>query len=216
MHNFTTRIFSCVGFIVYDRFTFVDILETARFFDSRAERWDEMPHDPVLVNRILDKALSPNARKVLDVACGTGVLFPFFLERGITDITAVDVSEGMINVARRKSGESDAIKLICADAAAYPFEGKFDSIIIYNAFPHFSDPEALVSNLVPHLEKGGLLSIAHSAGREELNAFHKEHASPISFPLPPAEDVALLLGKHLTVRHVISEEHLYLVSAGIQ
>lgn len=213
MHNFTISFFSCVDFIVYDRFTFVDIRETARFFDSRAERWDEMPHDPVLVNRILDKALPSGTRKVLDVACGTGVLFPFFHERGITDITAVDVSQGMINVARRKSGDCGSLKLICADAATYPFEGRYDSIIIYNAFPHFPDPETLISNLVLRLEKGGLLSIAHSAGREELNAFHKEHASPISFPLPPAEEVASLLEKHLTVRHVISEEHLYQVVA---
>ena len=213
MHNFTTRFFSCVGFVIYVRFTSVDIRETARFFDSKAERWDDIPHDPVLINRILDKALSHGARKVLDVACGTGVLFPFFLERGITDITAVDVSRGMINVARRKFEKINGIRLICADAATYPFGEKYDSIIIYNAFPHFSDPDALISNLAPRLGKGGLLSIAHSAGREELNAFHKDHASPISFPLPPAEEVALLLGKHLPVKHVISEEHLYQVTA---
>ena len=183
-----------------------------RFFDSKAESWDSMPHDSVLVNRILDNALHVRTRRVLDVACGTGVLFPFFLERGVADIAGIDISSGMIEVARRKAGDSKAITLICDDASTHSFEGLFDSIIIYNAFPHFADPEALLSNLVPHLARGGLLTIAHSAGREELNSFHREHASPISFPLPPADDVADLMGKHLKVKHVISEEHLYQIT----
>ena len=186
--------------------------DIVNYFDSKAESWDSMPHDPILVNRILDLALNQNAERVLDVACGTGILFPFFLERGINDITAIDFSQGMIAVAQRKFNNSKQIKLICSDATTYSFDGKFDSIIIYNAFPHFQDPDVLLSNLVPHLERGGLLTIAHSAGREELNSFHKMHASPISFPLPPAEDIARMMEKHLTVKKIVSEEHLYLVS----
>jgi len=182
------------------------------YFDSKAESWDSMPHDPVLVNRILDMALEKDAERVLDVACGTGVLFPFFLERGIIDITAIDLSQGMIDVAKRKFPDNEQINFICSDASIYNFDGKFDSIIIYNAFPHFQDPEVLLSHLVPFLERGGLLTIAHSAGREELNRFHKDHASPISFPLPSAEEVARLMGKYLSIKHVVSEEHLYLVS----
>ena len=183
-----------------------------RFFDSKAETWDTMAHDCVLVNRILDNALPEKASKVLDVACGTGVLFPFFLERGITDITAIDISPGMIAVAERKFKDTNSIKFICADASDYSFEGLFDSIIIYNAFPHFTDPDVLLSNLVPHLAKGGILSIAHSSGREELNRFHKEHASPISFMLPPAEEVASLVSKYLKPGMIISEKHLYQVT----
>lgn len=187
-------------------------VDIVNFFDSKAEKWDNMAHDSVLVNRILDNALPEKAGKVLDVACGTGVLFPFFLERGITDITAIDISQGMIAVCKRKFKNTNSIKFICADASDYSFEGLFDSIIIYNAFPHFTDPNVLLSNLVSHLAKGGTLSIAHSCGREELNKFHKEHASPISFPLPPAEEVASLMSKNLQVGLVISEEHLYQVT----
>ena len=186
--------------------------EIISYFDSKAESWDNMPHDPLLVNRILDTALGRNAKRVLDVACGTGILFPFFLERGVEDITAIDLSERMLDVARRKIKDSKQIKLICSDAATYSYDGNFDSILVYNAFPHFQDPDALLAHLVPYLKKGGLLTIAHSAGREELNQFHKEHASPISFPLPPAEELALMMEKYLTVRDVVSEEHLYLVS----
>ena len=187
-------------------------LDIIRFFDSKAETWDKMPHNPELVNRILDNALPEKAGKVLDVACGTGVLFPFFLERGITDITAIDISQGMIAVAKRKFKDTKSIDFICADASDYSFDGLFDSIIIYNAFPHFTDTDVLLSNLVPHLAKGGILSIAHSCGREELNKFHKEQASPISFPLPPADEVAFLMSKYLKVELVISEEHLYQVT----
>ncbi len=187
-------------------------LDIVKYFDSKAETWDNMLHDSDLVNRILDNALPEKPRRILDVACGTGVLFPFFFERGITDITAIDISPGMIAVAKRKFKDKNSIKFICSDASTYSFDGLFDSIIIYNAFPHFTDPNVILSNLVPHLAKGGILSIAHSAGREELNTFHKEHASPISFPLPPADEVASLMSKYLQVGLVISEEHLYQVT----
>ena len=187
-------------------------LDIVKFFDSKAETWDNMLHDSGLVNRILDNALPEKPRRILDVACGTGILFPFFFERGITDITAIDISPGMIAVAKRKFKDKNSIKFICSDASTYSFDGLFDSIIIYNAFPHFTDPDVILSNLVPHLAKGGILSIAHSAGREELNTFHKEHASPISFPLPPADEVASLMSKYLQVGLVISEEHLYQVT----
>jgi demethylmenaquinone methyltransferase/2-methoxy-6-polyprenyl-1,4-benzoquinol methylase len=204
--------FQLCRFNYYVRFAVVKTQDIISYFDSKAESWDSMPHDPLLVNRILDMALNQNSKRVLDVACGTGVLFPFFLERGIEDITAIDFSNGMLAVARRKFNGEKHINLICSDATTYCFDGMFDSIIVYNAFPHFQDPQALLSNLVSHLERGGLLTIAHSAGRDELNRFHKEHSCPVSLALPAAEDVALMMGKHLSIKHVVSEEHLYLVS----
>ena len=38
--------------------------------------------EPEVINRILDLAQIRQGVRVLDVACGSGVLFPYFLERG--------------------------------------------------------------------------------------------------------------------------------------
>lgn len=39
---------------------------------------------------------------VLDVACGTGVLIPDYLERGAAQVTAIDIAPEMVRIAREK------------------------------------------------------------------------------------------------------------------
>jgi demethylmenaquinone methyltransferase/2-methoxy-6-polyprenyl-1,4-benzoquinol methylase len=39
---------------------------------------------------------------VLDVACGTGVLFPDYLARNVKSVTGIDLSPAMIDVAKVK------------------------------------------------------------------------------------------------------------------
>ena len=52
------------------------------FFDHMAPQWDEdMIRSDEIINRILDGAEVTEGKFVLDVACGTGVLFPDYLKR---------------------------------------------------------------------------------------------------------------------------------------
>ena len=77
----------------------------AAFFDGRAEHWDlhSAPKETV-INTILNSAgVSPGV-SVLDVGCGTGVLFPYYLSRNVYHITGVDLSPGMIQRANEKFG----------------------------------------------------------------------------------------------------------------
>jgi len=50
----------------------------------------------------------------------------------------------------------------------------FSLIIIYNAFPHFEEPQKIVLSASRQLIGGGRLIIAHSMNRTELNLKHKE------------------------------------------
>ena len=66
-----------------------DIIE---FFDRCALGWDaETVKNERLIETILDNALVEQGKDVLDVACGTGVLFEDYLKRGAA-VTAVDIS----------------------------------------------------------------------------------------------------------------------------
>ena len=77
--------------------------EIIKFFDRRAPDWDaEMIRDDAVIDAILDNAGVKAGDDVLDVACGTGVLIPDYLQRGVSRITAVDISPEMIAHARRK------------------------------------------------------------------------------------------------------------------
>ena len=50
------------------------------FFDRLAPQWDaDMIRSDEIINLILDTADVTSSKDVLDVACGTGVLFPDYL-----------------------------------------------------------------------------------------------------------------------------------------
>ena len=81
----------------------INKIEVSAFFDRLAPFWDEdCRHDPEKIAAILDYAGIQTGVSALDVACGTGVLFPRYLERGVKQITGVDISQVMIDRAAAK------------------------------------------------------------------------------------------------------------------
>jgi SAM-dependent methyltransferase len=68
--------------------------------------------------------------RLLDVACGTGRAFEPMLRRG-WDITACDISPGMIAKAKEKD-ESDGITFHVADMARLPTYGEFELVWALN------------------------------------------------------------------------------------
>ena len=88
----------------------------------------------------------------------------------------------------------------------------FDCILIYNAFPHFSEPEKLFTNLSRQLKPGGRLTVAHGMSRARINDHHRGGASHVSYGLMPAEDLAALMAPFVAVDQVLSDDSMYLVS----
>ena len=185
--------------------------EVIAFFDSWAPEWDAgMVCDDEVIDIILDNAGVHSGSRVLDVACGTGVLVPYYLKRNVSSVTGVDISPGMIAVAESKFSQTE-VRFLCADAETGSFGTGFDSIVIYNAFPHFADSRKLIGNLASMLRPGGILTVAHGMSRERINSHHSGSASRVSNGLPEAEDLALSFGKHLEVTTIISDERMYQV-----
>lgn len=183
--------------------------EIIEFFDRLAHEWDrQQERNEEVIEKILDKGEITEGRKVLDVASGTGILFEDYLKRKV-DLTAVDISPEMVKTAKEKYPE---IKIICADAENYSFGESFQSVMIYNAFPHFPGPERVIENLTAHLDRGGRLTVAHGTGKAKIDECHSGAAKNISLPLPEAEELSVMMGRFLTVDTVISEENMYLVS----
>jgi demethylmenaquinone methyltransferase/2-methoxy-6-polyprenyl-1,4-benzoquinol methylase len=83
--------------------------------------------------------------------------------------------------------------------------------VVYNAFPHFPDPERLIRTLSGLLKPDGTLTVAHGMSREKIDAHHHGTASHVSNGLISAADLAAIFGKHLTVTTVISDERMYQV-----
>ena len=114
--------------------------DVIKFFDSRSSSWDkEMETDDYKMNQILDAAQIKSGKSVLDIACGTGVMIDYYIKRNVSDVTGVDISSKMIEIAENKFRKYDNINFICCDAETYRFNQKYDSIMVFNAFPHFSN-----------------------------------------------------------------------------
>lgn len=184
--------------------------EIADYFNRKAECWDEhQRQDTDKIERILDEADTREGMEVLDVACGTGVLFPHLLKRGIK-VTAIDIATGMCEKAKDKYPE---VEVINADVEEYDFKGrKFDRIFVYNAFPHFISPENLIRTLSGLLKEDGVLTIAHSRGREMINHHHMKISENVSRSLISADECMRIITRYLDKGALLSDEDIYLVS----
>lgn len=182
------------------------------FFDRCAPTWDaEMIRSDRKISIILDNARVGAGSRVLDVACGTGVLTPDYLARDVASVTAVDISPEMIRRARDKLRD-DRVQFLCGDVETLDVGRDFDAVVVYNAFPHFPDPERLVAHLASLLRPGGVLTVAHGMGRAAIDGHHKGRASAVSRGLMSAQELAAIFEKHLTVTTVLSTEEMYQVA----
>ncbi len=182
------------------------------FFDGCAPNWDgQMVRNEEVIQKILDNAGVTYGVDVLDVACGTGVLIPDYLSRGAASVTAVDISSEMIKIAEEKFPQ-DNVRLICGDVEEISFDRTFDCIVVYNAFPHFPNPEGLIAKLCTLLKDGGTVTVAHGMSRAEIDRRHQGRASKVSVELMDSDELGALFGKYLTVTTNISDDMMYQVS----
>ncbi len=179
------------------------------FFDGLAHHWDaDMIRNDRVIATILDNAGITAGKAVLDVACGTGVLFPDYIARGILDLTAIDISSEMVRIAREKYPQ---VNILCGDVEEVSFDRKFDCIMVYNAFPHFPDPDKLIAKLASLLNPGGTLSVAHGMSRAAIDRHHEGSASKVSVGLMHEDALAEIFSKYLTVTVKVSEDNMYQV-----
>lgn len=186
-----------------------DIIE---FFDRHAKNWDaELIRNDEVINTILDNGGIKSGVKVLDVACGTGVLIPDYLARNVAFVTAIDISPEMIAIAKRKFTQ-DNVYFICGDVEVAKLDSDYDCCMVYNAFPHFPEPEELIRVLASKLRQGGRLSIAHGMSRAMIDRHHEGGASKVSMGLMSETELKKLMERYFDVDIVISDDKMYQVS----
>lgn len=187
----------------------MDRKDVIEFFDSIAPRWDDNQiRNEEVIGLILNNGGIEKGKHILDVACGTGVLFPDYISLG-AKVTGIDISPEMVKKTREKFPGAD---VICGDAESYSFEDCFDAVMIYNAFPHFINPQALFENLAEHLKSRGRLTVAHGISEKELRECHSGKAKKISQPLPSKEKLKEMMSELFDVDIMISDERMYMVS----
>lgn len=184
----------------------------AGFFDSAAKDWDKTNKpEPEILEKIADIAGISEKRSVLDVGCGTGVMFPLYLKRNVKSLTAVDVSEEMLRVAQKKFPE-ERISFVQSDIVDFDTDEQFGCVITHNAFPHFLRQREATEKLKALTSPGGTLTVAHSISRENVLKCH-ENIPDISLELPEAHTLAAMFGEEFEDYTILSDEKCYIVSA---
>lgn len=181
----------------------------ADFFDHCAPWWDDdMIRNEDVIETILDNCGIGAGVHVLDVACGTGVLFPDYLKRQVASVTGIDISPEMARIAQEKYPQ---VQVICADVENASFERQFDCVMVYNAFPHFPDPHRLIQTLSGLVRPGGRLSVAHGMSRASLLNHHAGRAASVSIDLIHEDELAEIFSKWFDVDVVVSNDLMYQV-----
>ena len=189
----------------------MDTQTIRQFFDQRASHWDETcHHDPHRLAAVAALAqLCPGVR-VLDIACGTGILIPELLLYHPSHILGIDFSNEMIRAAKKKIHD-DRVELKAMDLFELEETG-FDVATIYSAYPHFPDKEKTARKLAAVLRPGGRFLIAHSESRHTINGRHHQGAQAVSIPLRPVEEEAAIWKKWFDLDILADSREFYLIS----
>lgn len=108
-----------------------------------------------------DWAELDSTRTVLDVACGTGTFERLvLLEYPNQEITGIDLSEKMLEIAEEKCRDYPNVSFQIASVTALPFGDRtFDTVISASAFHYFESPSAALLEMKRVLKPEGELMI---------------------------------------------------------
>ena len=134
-------------------------------FEEKSNNWDTNDRrrrlsagigESILKNIVLTPKMH-----VMDFGAGTGLISsqaaPF-----VQKITAVDVSESMLERLRSKPELKDKVEVICQDITQNPIGIEFDLIMsaMAMAMHHAEDTDNLIKQFATHLKHGGEIALA--------------------------------------------------------
>jgi SAM-dependent methyltransferase len=99
-------------------------------------------------------------KSVLDVASGTGNYTMIFAKRGYA-ATGLDLSDGMLRVARKKAGSAKNPRFFKMDMRRIKLPDRYDAVtVLFGGFGYlhdYHDVEKFLQGARSHLNRGGLL-----------------------------------------------------------
>jgi len=149
-------------------------------FKEKAQEWDvnEMVKGISLGvgSAIYDKVELDESMHVMDFGAGTGLITSQVAEK-VGKVTAVDVSESMLEKLASKDELRGKVDIVCQDILEQPIEAKFDLIVSAMAMHHVQDTDKLVQRFAEHLKLGANIALADLD--KEDGSFHPDEAEGV-------------------------------------
>ena len=143
--------------------------QVEEMFDNISPRYDLLNHllsvniDKLWRKRTIKKLKAFGPKKILDVATGTGDFAVAATKLGNVEIIGIDISEGMLSVARekiRKKQLDHKLSVQKADSENLPFEnGLFDASIVGFGVRNFENLEKGLGEILRVLKPGGVFFV---------------------------------------------------------
>lgn len=190
-----------------------------KFFDALANEWDLAftSEDLERLSHIVEQLNVEEGWDVLDLGCGTGVLFDMVRRRvgqhGM--VTGVDFSFEMAEKAHRNF-PFENVNVVDADASCLPLaDSSFNMGLAFAAFPHFSDKEHAIEELHRVLKNGAVFYIIHLESSKEITAAHQSLGGAVENDAIPPETMMHQMFEKGRFVDISIEDHpgLYLARA---
>lgn len=144
------------------------------FFDELATSWNDnlTAENEIFIKTIIEKAntIESIGKKVLDLGCGRGVLFPFLKD---WEVVAFDISEEMLRQARLRACQN-VVKYVQGDAHNLPFPSNyFAKVLMLSVFPHFDNPQKVLQEIYRVLKHEGIGILIHLMDAHKVNEIHR-------------------------------------------
>ena len=143
--------------------------QVADMFNNISKRYDFLNHflslgiDILWRKKAIKQLKAHQPKLILDIATGTGDLAIEALKLNPDKIIGVDISEGMLEVGRKKMielGVEDQIEMRLGDSEQLLFEdNKFDAVIVAFGVRNFENLEKGLADMKRVLKDGGKLVI---------------------------------------------------------
>lgn len=194
-------------------------------FEEKARDWDvnDMVRQlsSAIGGAILDRVALTGDMDIMDFGAGTGLISGQVASRTGT-ITAVDISEAMLEKLSAKPELQGKVTTVCQDITSAPLDRKFDVIVSAMAMHHVMDTDHLIETFAAHLEPGGRVALADLDAED--GGFHPEGTEGVYHQGFDRDALSGLLQKHgfrdiefVTAHTAIKENGEYpvfLVTAG--
>jgi len=132
-------------------------------FKEKAQDWEV--NDVVkgifmgVSSALRDNVALDSSMHVMDFGAGTGLVTQYVADK-VGKVTAVDVSEAMLDKLKVKSELQGKVEVLCQNIVEQPICAEFDLIVSAMAIHHVENTDKLIQRFAEHLKPGARIALA--------------------------------------------------------